>query len=153
MGFCSEMFDIFLNWTRRFSWTGYKKPESFFTVKELHGLKDDFIQKLVAARQKTIELDPEKRGIPFRISSGYRTPDENKSIIGGIPNSAHLKGLAVDLRVYSSREAKVIVEAAFLAGITRVGYYVDIYDQPIHLHLDIDPEKVSDVLFVQRELN
>ena len=35
-------------------------------------------------------------GKPIKINSGYRTEARNKKI-GGVPNSSHLKGLAVDI--------------------------------------------------------
>lgn len=35
-------------------------------------------------------------GLTFRMTSGYRTPEHNKSI-GGSPNSAHCKGMAIDI--------------------------------------------------------
>lgn len=141
--------------TKRFSWTGYLNPMpyDFFKEEEIRGLKPEFVVKLVSARRKTIELDPAKKGVPFRISSGYRAPSANQSVIGAVPDSAHLKGLAVDLRVYTSREASLIVQACYAAGIDRCGIYVDEFWQPIHIHVDIDPYKITDVLFVKKEKN
>ena len=43
--------------------------------------------------------DPSKRrGVPIIINSGYRSPQLNRKI-GGAPNSNHLTGCAVDIRV------------------------------------------------------
>lgn len=39
----------------------------------------------------------ESYGKPIIISSGYRCPELNKAV-GGVPNSYHVLGLAVDLR-------------------------------------------------------
>lgn len=143
-------------WRRRFSWTGYKKPMSkyeFFEDSEVEGLNDSFVLKLVAARKKTIELDPDRKGVPFRISSGFRSLEKNKSVIGAVADSSHTKGLAVDLRVYSSREASLIIQTCYQAGINRCGLYVDNSWQLVHIHVDSDQEKISDVLFVKKEEN
>lgn len=117
----------------------------FFSEKELEGLNDEFCQKLEKAR--------EIAGIPFVISSGYRDAEKNKSVIGAVADSAHLKGLAVDLRVRSSREAALIVDAAKAAGISRRGIYLDSYFNPRHIHIDVDPDKVEEVLFFKKEEN
>ena len=125
----------------------------FFTDGETEGMDETFMGKLVMARKKTIELDPDRKGIPFRGTSWKRSPDANKSVIGAVPDSAHLSGLAVDLKVYSSREASLIIQACYAAGIDRCGIYVGSDWKPIHIHLDCDPEKISDVLFVKKEQN
>ena len=117
----------------------------FFTEDEVRGLNDDFVQKLEKAR--------EIAGIPFIITSGLRTPEKNQSVIGAVPDSAHLKGLAVDLRVTSSRDAALIIDAAKAAGINRRGIYVDSYWNPRHIHIDVDPDKIDEVLFVKQEQN
>ena len=47
----------------------------------------------------TASPDPSKgRGVPIIINSGYRSPQLNRKI-GGAPNSNHLTGCAVDIRV------------------------------------------------------
>lgn len=115
----------------------------FFSDSEVEGLKDEFVTKLEKAR--------EIAGIPFIITSGFRTPEKNKSVIGSVSDSSHLKGLAVDLRVRSSREAALIIDAAKAADIDRRGIYVDSYWNPRHIHLDVDKEKIENVLFIKRE--
>lgn len=117
----------------------------FFTDDEVRGLQDEFIRKLDQARGLA--------GIPFTITSGLRTPAENQSVVGAVSDSSHLKGLAVDLRVRTSREAALIVDAAKAVGITRRGIYVDSYWNPRHIHLDTDPDKITEVLFVKQEQN
>lgn len=125
----------------------------YFTDKEIKGLTHEMVVKLILARRKTLEIDPDKKGIPFRITSGYRSPEKNLSVIGAVPDSAHIKGLAADMRVTSSREVAVIVQACFEVGINRIGIYINDAGEPIHLHLDIDREKISHVLFVKKEQN
>ena len=41
---------------------------------------------------------------PIIISSGYRSPELNR-LVGGSPTSNHLKGCAVDIRVYGIEQA------------------------------------------------
>lgn len=125
--------------------TGYTRMAKHFTDDEVRGLDHGFIEKLDKAR--------EIAGIPFVITSGLRTPEKNQSVIGAVPDSAHLKGLAVDLRVTSSRDAALIIDAAKAAGISRRGVYVDSCWNPRHIHLDVDPDKIENVLFVKPEQN
>lgn len=117
----------------------------YFTDQEVIGLDPTFVEKLEKAR--------ELAGIPFIISSGYRSPEKNQSVIGAVPDSSHTKGLAVDLRVRTSRETALIIDAAKSAGIDRRGIYVDSYWNPRHVHIDVDPEKVTEVLFIKLEQN
>lgn len=117
----------------------------FFSDSEVEGLQNEFIIKLDKAR--------EIAGIPFVITSGLRSLQKNESILGATPDSSHLKGLAVDLRVRSSREAALIIDAAKEAGIDRRGIYVDSYWNPRHVHLDTDPDKIDNVLFIKSEKN
>lgn len=76
---------------------------------------------------------------PLLITSGFRTPAHNTKI-GGKPNSAHLRGLAVDLSVGTDSSLRFeIVRAAILTGFKRFE------DAPAHIHLDMDaslPQKV-----------
>ena len=43
-------------------------------------------------------LDPvrERWGVPIYVNSGYRCPELNK-LVGGAPNSYHLRGMAADI--------------------------------------------------------
>lgn len=125
----------------------------YFIEKEVRGLKDEFIAKIVVARKKTIELDPLRRGIPFRVSSGYRSLAKNESVIGAVPDSSHIKGLGLDVRVFSSTEVAIIIAACQAAGIWRIGIYVNDLYEPIHLHMDIDPDKVTPCIWVKKEQN
>jgi zinc D-Ala-D-Ala carboxypeptidase len=142
--------------------TFYTNPEedktmppvyTYFKPEEVIGLEPDFVAKLDMARAKTVELDPEKRGVPFIITSGLRTPEKNQSVIGSVPDSAHLKGLAVDLQVHNSHEVSLILDACKLVGITRRGIYVDKSFQPIHVHIDMDSDKPDQVVFIKQEQN
>lgn len=108
------------------------KP-NFFTKEEVEGLDPEFVAKLDWARGRA--------GVPFVITSGKRTPEENERVTG-VDASAHIKGLAVDLRVTDSIQRKKMVHALLLAGFNRIG----IYDK--HCHVDVDPDLPQDVMWV-----
>jgi len=119
-------------------------PEyKYFTPEEVEGLNEEFVAKLDKARHIA--------GFPFVITSDFRSPEKNQSIIGAVPDSSHLKGLAVDLRVENNHEVSLIVDSAKAVGITRRGIYVDQNDVPTHVHIDADPDKVQDTIWVKRE--
>ena len=52
----------------------------------------------LANLSKWLEVLRERAGTPIFINSGYRSPQLNRKI-GGAPNSNHLTGCAVDIRV------------------------------------------------------
>jgi len=91
-------------------------------------MQQSMLEKLDRAR--------EWAGVPFRISSGYRTPEHNKSV-GGVENSAHIRGYAADIRIDGYNEAAItrMIAALTLAGFTRIG------KARTFLHVDDDPEK------------
>jgi uncharacterized protein YcbK (DUF882 family) len=115
----------------------------YFTPEEVEDLNNDFVELLDRAR--------EIAGIPFIITSGFRTPEKNQSLVGAVSDSAHLKGLAVDLKVANSHEVAIILDAAKAVGITRRGIYVREDFEPAHIHIDVDPDKVSEVIFIRQE--
>ena|SRR3990167_7869232 len=80
----------------------------------------------------------EKCGFPLQINSAYRTPDHNRKV-GGVSESAHIKGCACDLRISSSLERYLIVQAAMALGFTRIG----VGKTFIHVDMDFDlPQRV-----------
>lgn len=73
-------------------------------------------------------------GRPIDISSGYRTPEKNRSLPNSSPRSKHLSGIAVDLNIdgMSVEEVYFIVKHLQFNGI-------GLYDG--HIHLDIRDKK------------
>ena len=68
---------------------------------------------------------------PFRINSGFRTPEwERKHSRSG--TSAHCLGKAVDINTPDSRTRWYVVRALLDAGFTRIGFGKN------HVHVDID---------------
>jgi len=94
----------------------------------------EFIEKLVQARRMA--------NMPFKITSGYRTPEHNKKV-GGVKNSAHTKGLAADIRTRNGRERYVILNALMKAGFKRFG----IAKRFIHVDLDKSKREMTTWLY------
>lgn len=92
-----------------------------------------FIDKLTFARQLA--------GIPFKITSGYRTPEHNR-VVGGVANSAHIKGYAADIACKSNSDRAKILEALWTAGFSRIGISKNF------IHVDNDPTKKLHVVWL-----
>jgi len=93
-------------------------------------MDSEFLSKLEHAR--------ELAGIPFRITSGFRTESHNKSV-GGVANSSHLSGVAADIAVGSGNERYVILNALIRAGFKRIGV------AKTFIHADTDFKKPNSV--------
>lgn len=70
---------------------------------------------------------------PLSPSSGYRCPNHNEEVEGK-PNSAHLKGLALDIPYRNSGEAFIIMKVLYMYGVTRIG----MSDGFIHFDISTD---------------
>ena len=92
---------------------------------------DKFVSWLDAAR--------EEAGVPFVVLSGYRCKNHNKSV-DGRSDSAHLYGVAADIKANSSHTRYRIVRSLLSVGFQRIGIY------PTFIHVDMDmakPQKVA----------
>lgn len=117
----------------------------YFTEQETEGLDAKFIEQLDKARDIA--------GIPFTITSGFRSPEKNQSILGSgaVADSSHLKGLASDQAVSNNHEVLLVVASLLSVGITRIGIYVNAEGNPVHVHNDMDPDKPQQVIWIKRE--
>lgn len=79
--------------------------------------------------------------IPFKITSGYRTKERNKKV-GGVKNSSHIKGLAVDIKCVDSRSRFIIINALEEVGFNRLGI------GKTFIHADIDIDKAKNVYWL-----
>lgn len=79
-------------------------------------------------------------GIPFKITSGFRTPSHN-AYVGGVQaglkskGSSHLFGYAADIACTSGAEREIILNALIEAGFRRIGI------ANTFIHVDNDPDK------------
>lgn len=83
-------------------------------------------------------------GIPFIITSGFRTPSHN-AYVGGVQaglkskGSSHLFGYAADISCKSGADREVIVSALIKAGFRRIGI------ANTFIHCDNDPDKTNSI--------
>ena len=85
-------------------------------------------------------------GIPFTITSGFRTPSHNAYVGGVQPSlqskgSSHLFGYAADIAAPTSRQKYLIVASLLTAGFNRIGI------GETFIHVDNDPDKDPDVIW------
>ena len=95
-------------------------------------------------RSLTLALIDQARaqaGRPFRINSGYRTPAHNRKV-GGVGDSAHTGGWAVDIHAMTDAEKKAICKALFDVGFRRFGI------GKTFVHVDNDPGKKTPAVWV-----
>jgi hypothetical protein len=91
----------------------------------LSGMQAPFIFKLDELRGRW--------GKALSVNSGFRTAEHNARV-GGKPNSAHLRGLAADLKTSGLTEAIRLAICAAQMGFKRIG--VDKAGRYIHVDLD-----------------
>lgn len=104
----------------------------YFSEKEVVGLKPELVKLLDKAR--------EIAGVPFKITSGLRTKTQNANA-GGVEDSSHLTGLAVDIACTSSANRYKIVTALLEVGFNRIGI------GQTFVHADIDTSKAGEVIW------
>lgn len=105
----------------------------YFTDQEVQGLDDGLCQMLSIARGKA--------NVPFIITCGLRTPDQNSALAESVSDSAHLTGHAVDLACSDSPTRYALISGLLDAGFTRIGVY------SAHLHADNDTTKPPKVIW------
>lgn len=104
----------------------------FFKEKEIVGLSTRLVLMLDRAR--------EIAGVPFILTSTVRSISENKDV-GGVEDSSHLAGLAVDIAISGSNARFRALSALLAVGFNRLGIYEH------HIHADIDKSKAGDVIW------
>jgi zinc D-Ala-D-Ala carboxypeptidase len=95
----------------------------------------DVHPQLVAA----LDLARTKAGVAFKVTSGFRCQKHNKNV-GAKPTSSHTLGLAVDIE-YKNGSLGIHILKALVPLFDRIGVGKNF------IHVDIDPDKPSPVLW------
>ncbi len=98
-----------------------------------NAMNQEFLLRLDNARKRA--------GVPFVINSAYRCEAHNKAVVG-VKDSAHTKGLAVDILAPTPRIRFRILKALLNEGFERVGIY------PTFIHVDADWQKDAEVTWL-----
>lgn len=114
-----------------FKWSEFDSPDAPGSGYER--MDRDFIQKLDIARHIS--------GVPYQITSGYRTHEHNIEV-GGVADSSHRKGLAVDISAVHSRTRYKVLMGLIRAGFTRIGI------GKTFIHVDDDRSKPPEVVWL-----
>jgi uncharacterized protein YcbK (DUF882 family) len=93
--------------------------------------KDNSSVKIFPELVRKVQKVRDLVGLPVRINSGYRTPERNAEV-GGVPNSLHCQGRAVDISCAFVSLALLTV-AAIMAGFPGV----IVYSKYNFLHCDL----------------
>lgn len=105
----------------------------YFTDEEIKGLDLELCAMLDRARGLA--------GMPFEITCGPRTPEQNAALAESVKDSAHLTGNAVDLACNDSKLRYNMVRGLLLAGFNRIGIY------SAHIHADNSPSLPPNVIW------
>lgn len=82
----------------------------------------------------------EAAGIPLVINCAYRSPEWDRSK-GRSGNSAHCRGMAIDIRCTTSSNRMKIIAAAVEVGVKRIGIGKNF------IHLDTDDSLAQNVIW------
>lgn len=108
----------------------------YFRPQEVTGLDEGLCVMLDRARGLA--------GVPFIITCGLRTPEQNANLPHAVCDSAHLTGHAVDLHCPDDATRFRMMRGLLQAGFTRVGEYV----ADGHIHVDNDATKPPNVIWL-----
>tara|TARA_R100000664_G_C2701624_1_gene101738 strand:- start:70 stop:453 length:384 start_codon:yes stop_codon:yes gene_type:complete len=118
---------LFLRW---FKYEEFNSPDEPLSYKKM---EEELLKRLDFARTLA--------GIPFKITSGYRSRMHNRKV-GGKPTSSHCKGLAADIYCDSNISRWKIIDSLIKARFNRIGIGKNF------IHVDVDYDKSQDRIWL-----
>lgn len=117
----------------------------YFPEPIVDGVDPNLMTKIVIAR--------ERAGIPMIPTSGKRTPEHNAEV-GGVADSAHVKGQALDIKLDNSSELFKFLDGCLRSGIRRIVIGVKFNPATRQLvyhnfHMDNDDAKPQDIVSIK----
>jgi len=105
----------------------------YFSEKEFSCCCGNSFEKMDDNLLKMLDTARAVAGVPFKVTSSYRCAKKNESV-GGVKNSAHTRGTAVDIACSTSSDRFIILDALLTAGFERIGI------AKTFIHADVDQE-------------
>jgi len=115
--------------SKYFSPTEFKRCDPPCSIEQMD-------ERLLVVLDKIREL----AGIPLVLNCAYRSKEHDLAK-GRSGNSAHTRGLAVDIRCTTSQNRYKIIRAAIQVGINRIGIGKNF------IHIDVDSSLPQNVIF------
>jgi len=114
-----------------------------FNISEFYCKCDREHDKQLVSEKLILLLDiaRDRASVAFRITSGYRCPEHNNEV-DGVSDSAHVKGLAADIKAESSTIRWKILTELTKVGFSRIGIHKSF------IHVDIDDSREQEVVWV-----
>lgn len=140
--------EISWSWREWFGWIGGN-------VSNYHYFNDEEVAKwqLDPELWAMLDMARDKAGVPFIITSGRRTIEQETALKGGVRDSAHINGLGVDIATGDDNRLCLILSGLFITGFRRIGIYHDAQFVPHHIHADIDKTLPPNVCWLLLEQN
>ena len=116
-------------------------PDFYSVLRHFNRSEFEYPFKMDEAFLRRLDIARSLAGVPFVITSDYRTPEDNERV-GGVPDSAHMKGLAVDMACEDSHTRHLMYDGLRTAGFRRIGI------GPNFIHVDSDTTKPQEVTWL-----
>jgi len=113
----------------------------YFSASEFNCNGENCFDKMNPLLLEKLDKARDISGVPFKITSSWRSQEYNKAIKGA-KNSSHLRGNAVDILCSNSVERFIIVDALVSAGFKRIGI------ANRFVHCDVDETLVDNVIWL-----
>ena len=113
----------------------------YSTLRHFNKSEFEYPYKMSEVLLRKLDVARSLAGVPFVITSDYRTPELNEAV-GGSENSAHLRGRAVDIRCSNSTVRYIIYDGLRTAGFRRIGL------GKTFIHADIDDTLPQGVMWL-----